>query len=211
MLQPHTAIPIGKTRLCNQSNVGIHEAKQLCCKSAWKLYSGYYNFFMHELCMTNPHALLKWLAFLAAWIGWQEADQLLVKVPQSDMLSVEQHQDHMWRQKTQQCHKISCCCIVLAVQTRGRFSVDHALTFCPCCSLTTCIVTCLAISYKDHAYQDHGSATSMSLSSLIYHLRIATATALCKSVGMRISNAGPISGSSPEKLPIKKRLVLRSP
>ncbi len=47
--------------------------------------------------MTNPHALLQCLAVLA-WIGWQVADQLLVKVLQSDMLSVEQHEKEMWHQ-----------------------------------------------------------------------------------------------------------------
>ncbi len=71
-----------------------------CCKSAEILYSWCCSSLVHdhELCMTNPHALLQCLAFLAAWIGWQVADQLLVKVLQSDMLSVEQHEKDMWHQ-----------------------------------------------------------------------------------------------------------------
>ncbi len=129
---------------------------------------GVATFLVHELCMTNPHALLQCFTVLAAWTGWQEADQLRVKVLQSDMLSVEQHEIHMWHQNIQPHYRTSCYCVVLAVQNSQIFLVDYALTFFPCCTLIVCIiVTCLAVTYKDHAYRDHGSVTSMSMSKLI--------------------------------------------
>ena len=76
-----------------------HTERTLWCKSAEILYNWCCSILVHdhELCMTNPHALLQCLAVLA-WIGWQVADQLLVKVLQSDMLSVEQHEKEMWHQ-----------------------------------------------------------------------------------------------------------------
>jgi hypothetical protein len=78
-------------------------------------------FLVHELCMTNPHALLQCFTVLAAWTGWQEVDQLRVKVLQSDMLSVEQHEIHMWHQSIQPHYQHLAIALSLLFRTAKYF------------------------------------------------------------------------------------------
>lgn len=67
-----------------------HTEETFCGKPAENTYSRCCSILTHELCMTNLHALLQRFAVLAAWVGWQVAEQLLVKVLHSEMTSVEQ-------------------------------------------------------------------------------------------------------------------------